>query len=170
MHHVLSCFASCALLLGLGTAAVAAPAEDRHPLFDRIDTNHDGMISLGEWIAFRHEYAERRHEEAAQAGSPRTMAGLNAHHPAATTTVATTPSTLSAPATTAPHVTRSEEKHPLFDRIDTNHDGLISLSEWIAFRKAHKGAFDEHRQHAGAPPATAGAITPRAPGSTAPSL
>ncbi len=132
------------LLLGLGTTLLGANApesEDHHPLFDRIDTNHDGVISLAEFEAFRAEH--RRHERGGAAGAPGaaapgsslTMNGL-AHGgtPPATVGASTTPP---AAATTPvpPAGAGREGRHPLFDRIDTNHDGVISLAEWIVFRE-----------------------------------
>jgi hypothetical protein len=39
---------------------VSNETHDHHPLFDKIDTNHDGVISLDEWEAFRAEHPGKR--------------------------------------------------------------------------------------------------------------
>ncbi len=55
------------------TPPASAPATgghhgDHHPLFDCIDANHDGSISLAEWEAFKSEHpCKHAHPEAAKA-------------------------------------------------------------------------------------------------------
>jgi hypothetical protein len=127
-------------------AAAAPENEDHHPLFDKIDANHDGFISLAEWEAWRdgHHRREAGAGGGANAGAHLTMNSL-AHGTQGTpgaTGGAGTPPTGTATVPTPPvhphgNAANNEERHPLFDRIDTNHDGKISLAEWIAWREAH---------------------------------
>jgi len=152
MRPSLSSVAAALMLMALGsTSTLSAANEDKHPLFDRIDTNHDGFISLQEWITARHEYLSKRRAEGegeAPGGANSTMNSLNHRQ-----TSSTSPAGTGTPVTGQhPRLQEEDENHhPLFDRIDTNHDGQISLQEWIAFRREHHG---EHHRPGATPPIT----------------
>jgi len=166
MTSLLSSVAASLVVLALGTTVTAAN-EDTHPLFDTIDTNHDGLISLQEWITARHEFLSQRRADGAADGSRSTMTSLNHRSQAGgSSTGGTTPVTTGT-TTPAAHPRMQEEDenhHPLFDRIDSNHDGQISLQEWIAFRRMHKG--EHHRT--GSTPTTSGVTPPTTPTPTLP--
>ena len=160
MTSLLSSVAASLVVLALGTTVTAAN-EDTHPLFDTIDTNHDGLISLQEWITARHEFLSQRRAEGEGGGAHSTMTSLNHRSQGGTT-----PVTTGATATGQSPLRQEEDEnhHPLFDRIDSNHDGQISLQEWLAFRREHHG---EHRRP-GATPGTPGATPTTTPTTTLP--
>jgi len=176
MKTRISSVAAFLVVLALGSTLTAANAnaanaasaanEDKHPLFDRIDTNHDGFISLQEWITARHEFLTQHRAAGEEGGARSTMTSLNHRSPGGTgTTAGTTPVTATTTAGSHPRLQEEDENHhPLFDRIDSNHDGQISLQEWITFRRAHHG---EHRRP-GTTPTTSGVTPPTTPTTTLP--
>jgi hypothetical protein len=164
---------ACVALGGARLGAAVQDAEGRATeLFNRIDTNHDGVIQLSEWLAWREHQREHRQGEAGEHGDAPpngrlTMAGLS--HTGAPVGAGTPPTAGGAPGPSAGAPAsagapdgerRHEGRYPLFDRIDTNHDGVIELSEWLAFAAARR---HHHRPDA---PVTPGPVLPATTPST----
>lgn len=155
--------------------AVKDPEQRAQLVFDQMDTNHDGQVSFAEFAAWRIEHLHhRRPGDGAAPGtgedtSHLTMQALSpvgGGHPApgtppGPTTSGTTPPTTTTPPPLPPELRR--RLHRQFERIDTNHDGKISLAEWLAFAQAHQ----HHKP--GAVPTPPGPVlptTPPSPGSS----
>jgi hypothetical protein len=153
-------------------AAQADPEARMIALFDRIDTNHDGVISLKEWEAWRARTRERREAHSAGAGNAGD-AHLTMNQLAHGAAGATPPAIPASSGTAAAPPTGGERKHPLFDRIDTNHDGKIERDEWIAWvreRMAHRHNHAEAQVQPGPvlqPQAGTASGTAGAPGASA---
>ena len=104
------------------------PMPDRSAMFDKLDTNHDGVISRQEFMAAKPEVHERRMivmREDGAAGAPEpgmmamhmhAMAGMHEHM--------------------GMHAGMGFGAH-LFEMADTNHDGRVSLAEAEAAALAH---------------------------------
>ena len=104
------------------------PMPDRSAMFDKLDTNHDGVISRQEFMAAKPELHERRTiimREDGTAGAPgpgmmamhmHAMADMHEHM--------------------GMHAGMGFGGH-LFEMADTNHDGRVSLAEARAAALAH---------------------------------
>ena len=113
------------------------------PLFDALDTNHDGVISADEMsnaatslkTLLKNGATELRREDLRPprpAGAP---AGTQPSASPAAASTTTSPSASPAAAGEVPdggpagHPHHGPPPNPLFDALDTNHDGVISADE-----------------------------------------
>ena len=147
----LLCGASAAALLAQGPDGSPPPSggHGRHhgpppsPLFDALDTNHDGVISADEMsnattslkTLLKNGATELRREDL-RPPRPATAppARQTSASPAATSTVATPTASAGTPAAEPAggpggHPHHGPPPSPLFDALDTNHDGVISADE-----------------------------------------
>lgn len=126
----LTAFGALALTSGIALAAGQPEGQPAHDMtraeaqahadamFDRIDVNHDGTISVDEWTSFRSARAEH------QGGGHMGMHG--GEHAGAQ---AMTKQDFEARALAR------------FDRMDTNHDGIVSAAEREQARAAMRERF-----------------------------
>lgn len=89
------------------------PKFDRGAVFDRLDKNHDGVISRDEFVSAQPEMHERRVEIIQEGGMP----GMR-------------------------HAGMGFGMGHLFEMSDTNHDGRVSLQEATAVALQHFDAAD----------------------------
>ncbi len=162
--------AALVLVMAAAGATVAAAQADPEArmlaLFDRIDTNHDGVISLQEWDAWRASMREHRGEHgqgAANAGDAHLTMNQLAHGGAAGAPAATPPAAPAASGSTTAPATHGSREHRMFDRIDANHDGKIEREEWIAWVRERIA----HRHHHGEAPVQPGPVLPPQAGTAA---
>ena len=147
----LLCGTSAAALLAQGPEGGPPPGGEHgqhhrpppSPLFDALDTNHDGVISAEEMnnattslkTLLKNGAAELRREDQRP---PRPAPAPATSQPSASPATAGTPTAPTAnPGTTTGAPVGGAEGHPhhgpppspLFDALDTNHDGVISSAE-----------------------------------------
>jgi hypothetical protein len=109
-------------------------ADDPGPRFPGVDRDHDGVIRRAEWRGSDSSFANRdwNHDgvlsgDEMKPGAVRPTLRRSA---SSRTTVAAPPP---APAATAPPIRRSagaDPDAPVFARLDTNHDGVLTRAEW----------------------------------------
>lgn len=90
-----------------------APKFDRGAIFDKLDKNHDGVISRDEFVSAQPQVQERRVEIIQEGGMP----GMR-------------------------HAGMGFGMGHLFETADTNHDGRVSLQEATAVALQHFDAAD----------------------------
>lgn len=125
----------------------------RTEMFQQADTNHDGKVSLAEWLAFKPPRPDRQHDPRGdrQKDGPRDEQSGREHREHSRDLTAWLQKVDAnhdgkiSPAEAesyAPWIA----KH--FAEIDTNHDGLISQDELKAFQDAKQAKWEEKfKQH-----------------------
>jgi Ca2+-binding EF-hand superfamily protein len=100
-----------------GRAANPANAERRAAAFARLDTNHDGVLSLEEWTAGRQAAARKMRQRQVRLVRQR-VRRMDTNRDGA--------------------VSRDEWRGQaqLFDRIDADKDGKLTPAEFAAFRRS----------------------------------
>jgi Ca2+-binding EF-hand superfamily protein len=108
-------------------------AVERTYLFEEMDDNHDGVISRREWRGNSQSFREHdlNHNGVLSGAELRRpverVRSARERHPVEPAIVGTTPRPAPAPRTTS---IRTERDEVLFARRDTNHDGRITRDEW----------------------------------------
>ncbi len=110
-----------ALSTTIYAAADAGGDPSKHPVFDQIDTDHDGFITREEWKAGKEILEKMRRDRPHDRHPGKDQDGHGGKDPGR-----------------EPGDKPKPDGMPLFDKMDANKDDKISLAEWIAFRDAHR--------------------------------